>query len=122
MFILKKFVSSNKNNVLLSLLLTGLILQFIAFETVGISLPNGLGLENTTQENIKSNEKSIKEIKSLIESGNRPENGEQLLAESEEELKLDKRKLHALEENNYNAFWRLDNIYNEKRIKKLEET
>lgn len=121
MFILKKFVSNIKNKILLSLLFIGLIFQFVAFKTVGTHLPHGLGLENTTQENIKASEKSIKELKSFIESGDPPENAEELLKEFNDELKLDKTKLQALEENNYNEFWRLDNLYNEQRIKKLEE-
>ncbi|MDG6136135.1 hypothetical protein NF702_02605 [Lactococcus petauri] len=121
MFILKKFVSSNKNKVLISLLFIGLIFQFVAFKTVGTHPPNGLGLEDTTQENIKASEKSIRELKSFIESGDPPENAEELLRELNDELKLDKAKLQALEVNNYNEFWRLDNLYNEQRIKKLEE-
>ncbi|MEY8457892.1 hypothetical protein [Lactococcus ileimucosae] len=121
MFILKKFVSSNKNKVLLSLLLIGLILQFIAFETVGTNLPNGYKLENTTQENIKATEKSIKEIKNLIESGDSSEENKNFLAKYEEEVKANKAKLQTLEENNYNEFWRLENLHNEKMLKKLEE-
>lgn len=121
MFILKKFVSSNKNKVLISLLFIGLIFQFVAFKTVGTHPPNGLGLEDTTQENIKASEKSIRELKSFIESGDPPESAEELLRELNDELKLDKAKLQALEVNNYNEFWRLDNLYNEQRIKKLEE-
>ncbi len=50
MFILKKFVSSNKNKVLISLLFIGLIFQFVAFKTVGTHPPNGLGLEDTTRK------------------------------------------------------------------------
>ena len=40
----------------------------------------------------------------------------------EEDLKLNKAKLQALGENNYNEFWRLDNIFIEKMIKKIEES
>ena len=86
MFILKKFVSNIKNKILLSLLFIGLIFQFVAFKTVGTHLPHGLGLENTTQENIKASEKSIKELKSFIESGDPPENAEELLKEFNDEL------------------------------------
>ncbi|MBL3716584.1 hypothetical protein AALM99_09505 [Lactococcus muris] len=121
MFILKKFLSNNKNKVLLSLLLIGLILQFIAFETVGTNLPTNINQKVITQENIHFNEKNIKETEILIESENPPENVQEILVELQEDLKLNKEKLHALEKNNYKEFWRLENLHNEKTLKKLEE-
>jgi hypothetical protein len=121
MFILKKFLLNNKNKVILLLLILGSAFLFFGFETFGTHTSKEVNLSVITQSNIKNTKKSIEVLQESVKSGQGSDEEEQAIIDFTESLKLEEKMLQAVKVKNYEEYYRLNDLENQKVIAAMEK-
>ncbi len=124
MLVFKKIMMNKKNKILCLLILLGISILFISYETVGLHNTEKTNLKHVTQLNIKNSKKAIGLLSDSLKENlsiDEKKNTEKQLADAKKSLELEKSKLEAINSKNYNRFYELDHSTYSLLMKRLDE-